>query len=235
MTIGPRLVKARGQRRTFGRGSYAGLLGRMARGKAACDRRSKKSHAGPPFVLEIWRPCVEEGAYARHIQELFKPFSPCSRDVIAVTNSSYLEEASLARPWLLADIVDFIALPGQHPRWRRATPVDPGQHLVDPSQRDLALAAACCTRTMTIGGLTGPILGAEPRNALQTGIILMAIHKQILEWQADHPTITWIGWGIVWAIVLSLLFWPSKGLSWRVRPRFAWNIPIPLPSIIRKK
>jgi hypothetical protein len=38
--------------------------------------------------------------------------------------------------------------------------------------------------------LTGPILGAEPRNALQTGIILMAIHKQILEWQADHPTIT---------------------------------------------
>ena len=66
---------------------------------------------------------------------------------------------------------------------------------------------------MTIGGLTGPILGAEPRNTLQTGIILMAIHKQILEWQADHPTITWIGWGIVWAIVLSLLFWPSKGLS----------------------
>jgi hypothetical protein len=61
--------------------------------------------------------------------------------------------------------------------------------------------------------LTGPILGAEPRNALQTGIILMAIHKQILEWQADHPTITWIGWGIVWAIVLSLLFWPSKGVS----------------------
>ena len=24
----------------------------------------------------------------------------------------------------------------------------------------------------------------------------MAIHKQILEWQAAHPNITWIGWGI---------------------------------------
>ena len=46
----------------------------------------------------------------------------------------------------------------------------------------------------------------------KSGISLMAIHKQILEWQAAHPTITWIGWGIVWAITLSLLFWPSKGL-----------------------
>jgi hypothetical protein len=36
----------------------------------------------------------------------------------------------------------------------------------------------------------------------------MAIHKQILEWQAAHPNITWIGWGIVWAIVLAILFWP---------------------------
>lgn len=40
----------------------------------------------------------------------------------------------------------------------------------------------------------------------------MDYHKKILEWQAAHPTITWIGWGIVWAIVLSLLFWPSRGL-----------------------
>jgi hypothetical protein len=31
----------------------------------------------------------------------------------------------------------------------------------------------------------------------------MAIHKKILEWQADNPNITWIGWGIVWAIVLT--------------------------------
>ena len=40
----------------------------------------------------------------------------------------------------------------------------------------------------------------------------MDFHKRILEWQVAHPTITWIGWGIVWAIVLSLSFWPSKGL-----------------------
>jgi hypothetical protein len=31
----------------------------------------------------------------------------------------------------------------------------------------------------------------------------MAIHKKILEWQAAHPNVTWIGWGIVWAIVLA--------------------------------
>jgi hypothetical protein len=36
----------------------------------------------------------------------------------------------------------------------------------------------------------------------------MAVHKKILVWQADHPTITWIGWGIVWAIVLAAVFWP---------------------------
>jgi hypothetical protein len=46
----------------------------------------------------------------------------------------------------------------------------------------------------------------------EMGIFPMAIHKKILEWQADHPNITWIGWGIVWAIVLSLLLWPSKTL-----------------------
>lgn len=37
----------------------------------------------------------------------------------------------------------------------------------------------------------------------------MAVHKRILEWQAAHPNITWVGWGIVWAIVLVLLFWPK--------------------------
>jgi hypothetical protein len=41
---------------------------------------------------------------------------------------------------------------------------------------------------------------------------VVTIHKKILEWQAAHPNITWIGWGIVWAIVLVLMFWPSKGL-----------------------
>ena len=48
----------------------------------------------------------------------------------------------------------------------------------------------------------------------------MTIHKKILEWQAAHPNITWIGWGIVWAIVLVLLFWPSRSLNpeHRLRP-----------------
>ena len=38
----------------------------------------------------------------------------------------------------------------------------------------------------------------------------MTIHKRILEWQAAHPTITWIVWGIIWIIVLVLLFRPSS-------------------------
>jgi hypothetical protein len=37
----------------------------------------------------------------------------------------------------------------------------------------------------------------------------VSIHKRILEWQAEHPNITWIGWGIIWAIVLALLLWPE--------------------------
>jgi len=37
---------------------------------------------------------------------------------------------------------------------------------------------------------------------------LVTFHKRILEWQASHPNITWVGWGIVWAIVLVVLFWP---------------------------
>jgi hypothetical protein len=38
----------------------------------------------------------------------------------------------------------------------------------------------------------------------------MNIHKKVLEWQAAHPHITWAGWGIVWVIVLTILFWPRK-------------------------
>jgi hypothetical protein len=38
----------------------------------------------------------------------------------------------------------------------------------------------------------------------------MAIHKKILEWQAAHPNITWIGWGFVWMIVFAILFWPRR-------------------------
>jgi len=38
----------------------------------------------------------------------------------------------------------------------------------------------------------------------------MAIHKQILQWQAEHPTITWIVWAIIWLVVLIVLFKPSS-------------------------
>jgi hypothetical protein len=38
----------------------------------------------------------------------------------------------------------------------------------------------------------------------------MPIHWKILEWQAAHPTITWIGWGIIWVIVLAILLWRRK-------------------------
>ena len=46
----------------------------------------------------------------------------------------------------------------------------------------------------------------ESQADLETPVML---HKRILEWQAEHPNITWIGWGIVWAIVLIILFWPD--------------------------
>ena len=36
----------------------------------------------------------------------------------------------------------------------------------------------------------------------------MAPHKKILQWQAEHPTVTWLFWVVVWAIVLAILFWP---------------------------
>jgi hypothetical protein len=35
------------------------------------------------------------------------------------------------------------------------------------------------------------------------------LHKHILEWQARHPTITWLFWGLIWAVVLITLFWPN--------------------------
>ena len=37
----------------------------------------------------------------------------------------------------------------------------------------------------------------------------MPFLKNILEWQAEHPNITWIGWGVIWAAVLGLFFWPQ--------------------------
>jgi hypothetical protein len=38
----------------------------------------------------------------------------------------------------------------------------------------------------------------------------MAIHRQILEWQAAHPTITWVFWAVIWIIVFILLSKPSN-------------------------
>lgn len=38
----------------------------------------------------------------------------------------------------------------------------------------------------------------------------MSLHKKILDWQAAHPTVTWIAWGIVWLVVLVLLFKPTR-------------------------
>jgi len=34
-----------------------------------------------------------------------------------------------------------------------------------------------------------------------------SIFRRILEWQASHPAITWIGWGIVWTFVFVALLW----------------------------
>jgi len=38
----------------------------------------------------------------------------------------------------------------------------------------------------------------------------MTFHKRILDWQAAHPTLTWVIWAIVWIIVFILLFRPSR-------------------------
>lgn len=41
----------------------------------------------------------------------------------------------------------------------------------------------------------------------------MNLHRTILEWQARHPNITWLVWGIIWLVVLALLFWPRKAVT----------------------
>lgn len=38
----------------------------------------------------------------------------------------------------------------------------------------------------------------------------MTLHRRILIWQANHPVITWMVWGIVWLVVLGLLLWPDS-------------------------
>jgi hypothetical protein len=38
----------------------------------------------------------------------------------------------------------------------------------------------------------------------------MTFHRQILQWQADHPVITWIFWIVVWMLVLLVLLKPTR-------------------------
>ncbi len=40
----------------------------------------------------------------------------------------------------------------------------------------------------------------------------VTFHKRVLEWQAEHPNITWVFWLIVWAGVLALLLWPRRAV-----------------------
>lgn len=40
--------------------------------------------------------------------------------------------------------------------------------------------------------------------------LAMMLHKRILQWQAEHPTSTWILWIIVWSLVLILVFKPGR-------------------------
>jgi hypothetical protein len=41
----------------------------------------------------------------------------------------------------------------------------------------------------------------------------MAVHRKILEWQAENPTLTWIFWILVWAFVFCLLFRPAPAVG----------------------
>jgi hypothetical protein len=52
--------------------------------------------------------------------------------------------------------------------------------------------------------------GGHWPTSLTKGTPAMEIHKKILEWQAAHPAVTWIVWGIIWVIVFILLFSPKR-------------------------
>ena len=54
------------------------------------------------------------------------------------------------------------------------------------------------------------MLAVTGRPTLTKGTPTMEIHKKILEWQAAHPAVTWIVWGIIWIIVFILLFSPKR-------------------------
>ena len=69
------------------------------------------------------------------------------------------------------------------------------------SESSLCLVCPHCLDTVSTGYRYN-------RDNTPAGDIAMNFHKRILEWQAAHPNITWIGWGIIWALVLVVLFWP---------------------------
>ena len=63
-----------------------------------------------------------------------------------------------------------------------------------------------CVRSL-IGAKVEHVNGCHYRH-MKSGVYPMDFHRRILEWQAAHPNITWIGWGIVWAIVMLIMLWP---------------------------
>lgn len=69
------------------------------------------------------------------------------------------------------------------------------------------LRAACGLDLMKVG--PGPFPWLFRMQVQKVAKTLMTIHKRILEWQARHPIITWAFWGIVWAVVLVILFRPQ--------------------------
>ncbi|CAJ0855457.1 hypothetical protein AMST5_00835 [freshwater sediment metagenome] len=62
--------------------------------------------------------------------------------------------------------------------------------------------------------------GAEASNLTRGSETLMAIHKEILEWQAAHPNTAWLAWGITWLVILSILFLAAMLIGvWRLCAR----------------
>ncbi|ARN81292.1 hypothetical protein DSM21852_05100 [Methylocystis bryophila] len=66
--------------------------------------------------------------------------------------------------------------------------------------------ATCSTLSLespAASAALGLLAAGEP------GSFAMPLLKKILQWQVENPNATWIGWGIVWAIVLGMFFWPQ--------------------------
>ena len=86
--------------------------------------------------------------------------------------------------------------------------LDVAQRVPDRSRRPIADCLKLFVRVNHVGNRH--LLAATDQHPLTKGTPTMEIHKKILEWQAAHPTITWIVWGIIWIIVFILLFSPKR-------------------------